>query len=61
MKTYLIIFIVIFSIATIAGIINHIAEKNNPKGITANLSNLVANGLGIITVFMLIGGLLHLC
>lgn len=58
MKTYLIIFVVIFSIATIAGIINHIAEKNNPKGFTTNLSSLVANGLGLISVFMFIGGLL---
>lgn len=61
MKTYLIIFAVIFSIATIAGIINHIAEKNNPNGFTANISSLVANGFGIITVFMLFGGLLCLC
>lgn len=61
MKTYLIIFAVILSIATIAGIINHIAEKNNPKGIAANISSLIANGLGLISVFMFIGGLLCLC
>lgn len=61
MKTYLIIFTVIFSIATIAGIINHIAEKNNPKGFTANISSLVANGLGLISIFMFIGGLLTIC
>jgi hypothetical protein len=58
MKTYFIIFAVIFSIATIAGIINYIAEKTNPKGFTANISSLVANGLGIVVVFMFFGGLL---
>jgi hypothetical protein len=61
MKTYLIIFAVIISIATIAGIINHIAEKNNPNGFTANISSLVANGFGLISVFMFVGGLLCLC
>lgn len=58
MKTYLIIFAVIFSIAIIAGIINGIAEKRNPNGFTANISSLVANGLGLISIFMFIGGLL---
>jgi hypothetical protein len=61
MKTYLIIFAVIISIATIAGIINHIAEKNNQNGFTANISSLVANGLGLISIFMFIGGLLCIC
>lgn len=61
MKTYLIIFAVIFSIAIIAGIINHIAEKQNKHSLTAELSSLVANGLGLIAVFMFIGGLLCLC
>lgn len=60
MKTYLIIFAVIFTIALIAGVINSIAKKNNPYGITAELSNLVANGLGIISIFMFIGGLLKI-
>ena len=58
MKTYLIIFAVIFTIALIAGVVNSIAKKNNPYGITAELSNLLANGLGIISIFMFIGGLL---
>lgn len=58
MKTYLIIFAVIFSIALIAGIVNSIAKKNNPYGATAELSNLVANGFGLISVFMFFGGLL---
>ena len=58
MKTYLIIFAVIFTIALIAGVVNSIAKKNNPYGATAELSNLVANGLGLISIFMFIGGLL---
>ena len=32
MKTYLIIFAVIFTIALIAGVVNSIANKNNPHG-----------------------------
>lgn len=58
MKTYFIIFVVIFSIAFIAGVINYIAEKHRSKSFTANVSSLVANGLGIVVVFMFFGGLL---
>ena len=58
MKTYFIIFVFVFSIAFIAGIINHIAEKREPKSFVANISSLVANGLGIVVVFMFFGGLL---
>lgn len=61
MKTYLIIFAIIFSIALIAGVVNSIASKNNPNGTTAEISNLVANGLGLISIFMFIGGLLTIC
>jgi hypothetical protein len=60
MKTYLIIFVVIFSIATIAGIINIIADKHNPNGFTAELSHIIANGLGLISIFLFVGGLLCL-
>ena len=58
MKTYLIIFAVIFSIAIIAGIINHIAEKHNKYSLTTELTHIIANGLGLISIFMFIGGLL---
>lgn len=58
MKTYFIIFVVILSIAFIAGVINYIAEKYSPKSFTANISSLIANGLGIVVVFMFFGGLL---
>lgn len=58
MKTYLIIFVVIFSIALIAGVVNYIASKNNPNGFTAELSHIIANGLGLISIFMFVGGLL---
>lgn len=61
MKAYFIIFVVIFSIAFIAGAINHIAEKRNSKGLIANISSLIANGFGIIVVFMFFGGLLYIC
>ena len=58
MKIYLIIFAIIFTIALIAGVVNYIANKNNPYGTTAEISNLIANGFGIISVFMFFGGLL---
>lgn len=61
MKTYFIIFVVIFSIAFIAGVINYIAEKYSAKSFTANVSSLVANGFGIVVVFMFFGGLLYIC
>lgn len=61
MKTYLIIFAVIFSIAIISTIVNSIAEKQNKYSLTAELSNIIANGFGIITIFMFIGGLLTIC
>lgn len=61
MKAYFIIFVVIFSIAFIAGVINYIAEKRNPKSLTANISSMIANGFGIIVVFMFFGGLLYIC
>lgn len=60
MKTYLIIFVVIFSIAIIAGIINSIAEKHNPNGLTAELTHIISNGLGLISIFLFVGGLLCL-
>ena len=58
MKAYFIIFVVIFSIAFIAGAINYIAEKHRLKSFIANISSLIANGLGIVVVFMFFGGLL---
>ena len=61
MKTYFIIFVVIFLIAFIAGVINYIAEKREPKSFVSNISSLIANGFGIIVVFMFFGGLLCIC
>lgn len=61
MKAYLIIFAIVFSITTISGIINVIAEKKDANSFTFELSNLLANGFGIVSVFMLFGGLLCLC
>jgi hypothetical protein len=61
MKAYFIIFVFVSLIAFIAGIINHIAEKREPKSFAANISSLVANGFGIISVFMFFGGLLCIC
>lgn len=61
MKAYLIIFAIVFSIAAISGIVNVIAEKKNKNSFTFELSNLLANGFGIVSVFMFFGGLLSFC
>ena len=61
MKTYLIIFAIIFSIAFISGIVNIITEKKDRNSFTFEISNILANGFGIVSVFMLFGGLLYTC
>lgn len=61
MKAYLIIFAIVFSIAIISGIVNVIVEKKDVNSSTTEISNLCANGFGIISVFMFFGGLLCLC
>lgn len=58
MKAYLIIFAIVFSIALISGIVNVIAEKKDANSFTFEMSNLLANGFGIVSVFMFFGGLL---
>ena len=57
MKAYLIIFAIVFSIAIISGIVNVIVEKKDVNSFTFEISNLLANGFGIVSVFMFIGGL----
>lgn len=61
MKAYLIIFAIVFSIAIISVIVNVIVEKKDANSFTFEISNLLANGFGIISVFMFIGGLLCIC
>lgn len=58
MKAYLIIFAIVFSIAAISGIVNAIAEKRDVNSVAFEWSNILANGLGLISVFMFIWGLL---
>ena len=58
MKAYLIIFAIVFSIAIVSGIVNAIAEKKDSNSFTFEMSNLLANGFGIVSVFMFFGGLL---
>ena len=58
MKAYLIIFAIVFSIAIISGIVNVIAEKKYANSFTFEMSNLLANSFGIVSVFMFFGGLL---
>ena len=61
MNAYLVIFGMILSIAIISAIVNAIANKKNPKGVTADISNLFANGFGIVSFFMFWFGLLCIC
>jgi hypothetical protein len=61
MKAYLIIFVIVFSIAIVSGIVNVIAEKKDANSFTFEISNLLANGFGIVSAFMFFGGLLCLC
>lgn len=58
MKTYLIIFAIVLSIAIISGIVNVIAEKKNIESFTFEISDLLAKFFGIVSVFMFFGGLL---
>ena len=57
MKAYLIIFAIIFSIAVISAVVNSIASKKDPNSATTEISNLCANGFGIIAFFMFWFGL----
>ena len=61
MNTYLIVFAVIFSAFVISGVINIISEKIDKNSFTTEFTHLLANGFGIVSVFMFFGGLLGLC
>lgn len=58
MKTYIIAFAVILTISLIADIVHSIAEKKDTNSFTSNISSILANGFGIISIFMFFGGLL---
>ena len=58
MKAYLIIFAIVFSIAIVSGIVNVIAEKKDVNSFTFEISNLLANGFGLVSIFMFTWGLL---
>lgn len=58
MKTYLISFAIVFSIAVISGIVNVIAEKKDIDGFVFEISDLLAKFFGIVSIFMFFGGLL---
>ena len=61
MTAYLVIFGMILSIAIISAVVNAIANKKAPNGLTAEISNLFAIGFGIIAFFMFWFGLLCTC
>ena len=61
MKAYLIIFAIVFSITIVSYIVNVIAEKKDANSFTFELSNILANGFGIVSVFMFWFGLFCTC
>ena len=61
MNTYLIVFGIVFSAFVISGAINTISEKIDKNSFTTEFTHLLANGFGIVMVFMFFGGLLCLC
>ena len=61
MTAYLVIFGMILSIAIISAVVNVIASKKDPDSATTEISNLFANGFGIISFFMFWFGLLCIC
>ena len=61
MTAYLVIFGMILSIAIVSAVVNAIADKKDPNGVTAEISHLLANGFGIISFFMFWFGLLCIC
>lgn len=61
MKAYIILCIVIFSISAISGIINHICEKRKIYGLIFEVSNMVANFFGLLSIFLFTGLLMCFC
>ena len=61
MTAYLVIFGMILSIAIVSAVVNAIANKKDPNGVTAEISHLLSNGFGIISFFMFWFGLLCIC
>lgn len=57
MKAYLVILGIFLLIAIVSVIVNVIAEKKDVNSFTFEMSNLLANGFGIVSVFMFFGGL----
>ena len=61
MTAYLVIFGMILSIAIISAIVNAIANKKNPNSVTTEISNICANGFGIVAFFIFWFGLFCTC
>ena len=61
MKIYLILCIVIFSISAISGIVNYICEKMNTNSLIFEVSKIVANVFGLVSVFLFTGLLMCFC
>lgn len=61
MKAYLIIFGLLILIAIVSAVVNAIASKKDPNSATTEISNICANGFGILAFFMFWFGLFCTC
>lgn len=61
MKAYLVIFGILILIAIVSAIVNAIASKKDQNSATTEISNICANGFGILAFFMFWFGLFCTC
>lgn len=61
MKAYLIIFGLLILIAIVSAVVNSIASKKDQNSATTEISNICANGFGILAFFMFWFGLFCTC
>lgn len=61
MKAYLVIFGILILIAIVSAVVNAIASKKDQNSATTEISNICANGFGILAFFMFWFGLFCTC
>ena len=61
MKAYLIMFGLLILIAIVSAVVNSIASKKDQNSATTEISNICANGFGILAFFMFWFGLFCTC
>ena len=61
MIAYLVIFGILILIAIVSAVVNSIASKKDQNSSTTEISNICANGFGILAFFMFWFGLFCTC